>query len=186
MKINIKKSLKFVTLLLSSLLISFVSAEAYSELFMKGMPITIGSATVKFVAGDDTTNLGGEDAINTAGTIVTFDLITIKPGEVLTYNEAVNITNNAGSAKNITITLDSLTGDFQTNFDYINITIIAGNSTTLGSIKVFPEGEETNNTEVGPLTMLNGETWAVQWSLKADTNATESQSINIVLKVKVE
>ncbi|MEM3726702.1 MAG: hypothetical protein QXK98_07585 [Candidatus Bathyarchaeia archaeon] len=186
MKINTKKSLKFITLLLSSLLIGFASAAAYSELFMKGTPITIGSASVKFVSGDNTATLGGSDAINTAGTEVTFDLITIKPGEALTYDEAVNITNSAGSAKQITITLDSLTGNFQSNFDYINITIIASNGTALGSIKVFPAGEGTNTTEVGPLTMLDNETWAVQWSLKADINATTNDTINIVLKVKVE
>lgn len=186
MKINYKKSLKFVTLLLSSLLIGFASAAAYSELFMKGMPITIEAASVKFVSGDDTETLGGSDAINTAGTEVTFDLITIKQGETLTYDEAVNITNQAGSAKSITITLDSLTGDFQSNFDFINITIIASNGSSLGSIKVFPVGEGENSTTLGPLTMLDQETWAVQWSLKADADATTNESINIVLKVKVE
>ena len=99
---NYKKPLKFLILLLTSLLISFVSAQSYSELFMHGTPITIGSAGVQFVSGANTTVMGGGDAINAAGTEVTFDTIAnIEPGETRTYDQAVNISNTAGSTKTL-------------------------------------------------------------------------------------
>jgi hypothetical protein len=186
MNINYKKSLKLITLLITSLLISFVSAQTYSELFMHATPITIGTAGIKFVNGTDTMTMGGADAINTPQTEVTFDIIPpIEPGETRTYYQAVNITNNAGATKTLNMSLYSLTGNFDTNFDYINVTIIAANGTSLGnSIEIVSPG--TDVTSTGNIQMANGETWTVRWIIKAKTDATQLQSIDIKLKVKVE
>ena len=183
---NPRKAIKFILLLLSSLLISFASVAAYTEMFMHGQPITIGTAGVQFVNGGNTTTMGGSDAINAAGTEVTFDTIpSIEPGEIRTYIQAVNITNTSGSTKTINMSLYSLTGPFSANFEYINVTIIAANGTALGnSIQIVSSG--TNVTSTGTLSMLNGETWTVRWIIKAKTTATNGQSINISFKVKVE
>jgi len=187
MKINYKKSLKLITLLLASLLISFASVQAYSELFMYGTSISIGTASVHFVAAGNTTTMGGNDAINTAGTVVTFDTIpAIGPGETRTYEQAVNITNNAGSSKTINISLVSLTGQFSANFEYINVTMIARNGTLMGnSIKIVSSGGE-NVTETGGKTMLTNEMWRIRWIIKAKSDATNGQSITVTFKVKVE
>jgi len=186
MKINYKKSLKLITLLITSLFISFASAATYSELFMHATPISIGTAKTKFVTGANTTTMGGSDAINTAGTEVTFDIIpTIEPGETRTYEQAVNITNGAGSTKTLNMSLYSITGNFSTNFDYINVTIIAANGTSLGSnIEIVSSG--TNVTSTGNIQMANGELWTVRWIITAKTTATEGQSTSVTLKVKVE
>jgi hypothetical protein len=186
MKLNYKKSLKLITLLITSLLISFVSAQSYSELFMHGTPISIGTAKVKFVAGANTTTMGGLDAINTAETVVTFDtILAIEPGEIRTYEQAVNITNGATSPKTINISLVSLTGPFSANFEYINITMIDASGTTKGnSIKIVSSGE--NVTETGGQQIANGATWRIRWIIKAKTSATNGQSINVTFKVKVE
>jgi hypothetical protein len=185
MNAKYKKSLKIVTLLITSIIVATVSAQAYSELFMYGNDITIGTASVTFTAGDDTTTLGGGDAINTAGTIVTFDQIPdIAPGEAIAYDEAVNVTNAAGASKTITIDVDSLTGNFATNFDYLNITMIAGDGSTKGTvIKIVSTG--SNVTSTGGQTMTNGEVWAIKWELKAKAEATIGQSFSITLKVTV-
>ena len=186
MKLNYKKTLKLITLLITSLLISFVSAQTYSELFMHATPITIGTAKVTFENGTDTVTLGGPDAINTAGTEVTFDSIpSIEPGQTVTYDQAVNITNGAGPTKTLNMSFYSLTGDFSTNFEYINVTIIAANGTSLGSsIEIVSSG--TNVTSTGNIPMAGGETWTVRWIIDVKTGATEGQSINVTLKVKVE
>jgi len=186
MKINYKKSLKLVILLLTSLVISFASVTAYSEMFMYGSPITIGTAGVYFVAAANTTTMGGNDAINTAGTVVTFDTIpAIGPGETRTYEEAVNITNNAGSSKTINISLVSLTGPFSANFDEINITMIDASGETKGYvIKIVSSG--SNVTETGGQQILAGKTWRIRWIIKAKSDATNGQSIIITFKVKVE
>jgi len=185
MNINHKKSLKFVILLLTSLLIGFASAASYSELFMYGTPITVGSASLTFTDGANTTSIS-KQGITTAGTAVTFDnILAIEPGETRTYEQAVNLTNSAGATKTINMSLYSITGDFSTDFDYVNITIIAKNGTALGNnITIVSSG--TNVTSTGTLGMANTELWTVKWIIKAKTGAASGQSFNITLKVKVE
>ena len=187
MNTNYKKAIKLMALLLTSLLIGFVSAQTYTELFMYGNNITIGTAGVKFVAGANTTTMGGGNAINAAGTTVTFGQIpNIEPSQTVTYDQAVNITNGGSAAKNITLTLDSITGNFSTNFDYLNITIIAANGTALGnSVELVSSG--TNVTTSGVISSItNGETWTVRWIMNTKASATIGESISVTLKVKVE
>jgi len=186
MNANAKKSLKIIALLATSLLISFVSAETYTELFMNGTPITIGSAGVKFTTGTNTTTMGGGDAINTQGTEVTFDAIpAIEPGQTITYDQAVNITNNSGATKTLNVSLYSLTGTFSTNFDYVNITVLNAAGVTQGS-NIELVGTGSNTTSTGSLSISNGDIWIVRWIIKTRTDATDGQSINLTLKVKVE
>lgn len=187
MNANYKKAIKLAALLITSLLIGFVSAETYSELFMYGNNITVGTAGVKFVAGLSTATMGGGNAINTAGTTVTFGQIpNIAPGDIATYEQAVNLTNSGSAAKNVTMTLESTTGNFSPNFDYLNITIIAANGTALGnSIKLLQSG--TNVTTSGTIISITaGETWTIKWIIKANLDASNGQSFSVILKVKVE
>jgi hypothetical protein len=183
--LNNRKSVKIAVLLVTSLLISFASVSAYTEMFMHGNNITIGTAGVTFTAGGDTSTMGGGDAINTQGTEVTFDTIpNIEPGEIRTYDQAVNITNGAGSTKNITVSFYSLTGAWSSNFDYVNVTVFAANGTAMGTtIKIVSSG--SNVTSTGIMSMLNGEVWAVQWVIKAKTTATDGQAITLAFKVEV-
>ena len=182
MKLNYKKTLKLLTLLLTSILISFVSAATYSELYMKATPITIGAADLKFVNGANTTSIG---SVNAAGTEAVFDGMSVDPGQTITYEQAVNITNGAGSTKTLNMSLYSITGNFSTNFDYINVTIIAANGTSLGSnIEIVSSGP--NVTSTGNIQMADGELWTVRWIITAKTTATEGQSTSVTLKVKVE
>jgi len=179
--LNSRKIIKFATLLLTSVLIGFASAMAYTEMFMTAI-IGIRAADVQFVNGDDTPSIG---SINQQGTTVTFNNIpALVPGEVRTYNEAVNITNGASSTKTIDISLYSLTGQWSSNFDYINLTVIAANGTALGNtIKIVSSGQ--NVTSTGNIPMLQGEEWAIKLVIKAKTDATPGQSITIVFKVEV-
>jgi hypothetical protein len=179
-----KKSLKIVTLLACSIIIATVAADSYSELFMHGSGIAVGSASVYFTAGGNTTLLSSA-GISSAGTEITFNTIpAIEPGATVTYEEAVNITNAAGASKEVTIDLYSLTGDFDTNFDYVNITMIGDNSAAQGnSIETVSTG--SNVTITGAATMADGDVWAVKWIIKAKTDATPLESFSISLKVTV-
>jgi hypothetical protein len=185
MKINYKKSLKLITLLITSLLISFASAQSYSELFMHGTPITIGTAGVKFTNGANTTTISTA-GINSAGTEVTFNNITaIAPGETRTYEQAVNITNSAGATKTINISLYSLTGPFSANFEYINVTMFDASNTQQGTIiRIVSSGSNVTETTGRPI--ANNAVWRIRWIIKAKTTATNSQSISVTFKVKVE
>jgi len=184
MKLNAKKIAKIVTLLITSLLIGFASAQTYSELFMHGTPITIGTAGVKFTNGNDTLTIS-TGGINSMGTEVTFDNITaIEPGEARTYVQAVNITNTAGATKTINISLYSLTGKLSANFEYLNITLLDGTGAAKGdNITLSGSG---NATETQGQQIPNNGVWSVRWIIKAKTTATESDSISVTLRVKVE
>jgi hypothetical protein len=183
MNAKYKKSLKLVTLLITSLIIATVAADTYSELFMYGSDITIGTAKVTFTAGDDTGTISS--GITSAGTEVTFDTMPlIEPGETRIYNEAVNITNGATGPKTITIDYVSVTGDFETDFDYVNITMIdADNNTKGNSIEIISGGADVTTT--GGESMTNGEVWAVRWIIKAKTDAVTDNKFSITLKVTV-
>jgi len=187
MNINYKKTIKLIALLITSLLISFASAQSYSELFMYGTSISIGTAKVIFENGANTTSISSQ-GVTTAATEVTFDTIPdIEPGQTRTYEQAVNITNGAGATKTINMSLYSITGDFKTDFDYVNVTIIAKNGTALGdSIEIVSSASGTNVTSTGNLGMADLEEWTVRWIIKAKTDATNANSFNITLKVKVD
>lgn len=185
---NFRKSAKLVLLLITSLIISLASVFAYNEMFMYGTDVTIGSAGVYFVAAANTTTMGGADAINTQGTVVTFDEIPdITPGEVRTYELAVNITNNGASAKTVNISLSSLTGPWSANFAEINVTMIDIGGNIKGNVlEIVSTGYGSNQTETGGQQIGAGETWRIRWIIRAKTDATIGASIDIAFKVKVE
>lgn len=182
MKTKQKKAIKLIALLITSLLIGFASVAAYSELFMYGTDITIGTAGVYFVDGANTTDIG---SISGAGTEVTFDTITIEPGETRTYIQAVNITNSAGSPKTINMSFVSLSGPWSTNFDYINVTMFNSTGTQKGnSVEIVSSG--SNVTYSGAASLPNGQEWTIRWIIKAKLTAVQNDAISITFRVKVE
>jgi hypothetical protein len=184
MNINYKKSLKLITLLITSLLIGLASAATYSELFMYGTTISIGTASVRFTDGANTTSISTA-GISGTGAQVTFDnILAIEAGEIRTYEQAVNITNSAGATKTLNVTVESLTGNFSTNFDYLNITVLNGTGSPQGDSIIVSSG--LNVTFTGSLPMTNNAVWIVRWIIKAKSDATDAESFSVTLKVKVE
>jgi hypothetical protein len=184
MKFNYKKSLKFIALLLTSLVIGFASVMAYSEMFMYGSPISIGTAGMQFTNGDNTTSISSA-GITGGGTLITFDLISLEPGQEKTYDEAVNVTNTSGSIKTLNVSLVSLTGQFSTNFVEINVTMIDASGAVKGNvIKIVSSG--SNVTQTGGQQIANNAEWRIRWTIRAKNTATTGQTIVVTFKVKVE
>jgi hypothetical protein len=92
MKINIRKSLKLLTLLITSLLIATASAYTYTYLFM-GVGITVTSQQIVWIK-DGSTVSGG--TVN-----MTF---TVQQGVYTWFNETLYL-KNTGTAKNVNITV---------------------------------------------------------------------------------
>jgi len=180
MKINYKKMLKLITLLLSSLLIAFVSAETFSELYMRSTPITITGAGVYFSNGDDTSGIG---TIFYDGTEVNFTGMSVQKGQMRTYAEAVNITNNAGVDKNITLTVTSTSGNL-TAFYNVTIGIIDETGALKGSQIYLSSG--SNTTTTGKIVMGNTKVWAVKWEISAITSAETGTTLGVFTKLIVE
>jgi hypothetical protein len=184
MNAKYKKSLKIVTLLITAIIIATEAAYAYSELFMYGSGITITDTRVTLVDGSDTLTIS-TNGVENSGTTVDFDKITIAVDELLTYDEAVNIQNTAGSAKDLDLTVTGLTGEFSTNFDYIYIQVFDETPTEAGAqIQMLPSG--SNVTTTGTISIPNGETWTVQWTIKASVGATATESIDMTVQLTVQ
>ncbi|MEM3464722.1 MAG: hypothetical protein QXL91_07640, partial [Candidatus Bathyarchaeia archaeon] len=92
MKTNIKKSLKLITLLITSLLIATASAYTYTYLFM-GVGITVTSQQIVWIK---------EGSVVSGGTVnMSF---TVQQGVYTWYNETLYL-KNTGSNTNVNITV---------------------------------------------------------------------------------
>ena len=91
MKLNYKKSLKFLTLIISSLLIATVSATTYRYMYLNGTVI-IGSQKIVWVQG-------GSDV---AGDTVTVNL-NVEPGIPAEFDDTLYLKNKENAAHNMTI-----------------------------------------------------------------------------------
>jgi hypothetical protein len=183
MKINIKKSLKFITLLLSSLLIASVSASVYYTMFMTATVGVTGNK-VQFWEGTDFGRVGG--SITDARQKVTFSGMNGLNGSLTTISDPVKINNtDTANAHNIELKLDSWSGTASTPLYYINVTIYAANGTKLGNnIYLVPGGSGQVET-TGQLTMLASEVWRVQWDIYWKGEATTSDQVTVSLKLEV-
>ena len=95
-----KKSLKLLFLLLSSLLISIVSASVYNYMYIQGT-VTVGSAQIVWVKGS-----GAPSGTPITGGQVTMGL-SAQPGQNQTTTYALYLKNNNASVTynmNITVT----------------------------------------------------------------------------------
>jgi hypothetical protein len=183
MNVKFKKSLKIVSLLITAIFIASGSVYAYSQLFMYGT-ITITDNRVILVNGDDTLTISAS-GVEDYGTTVTFDQVNIAKDELLTYDQAVKIQNNAGSAKDMDLEVTSLTGPFSSNFDYIYITVFDATVNPIGTqIRMLPSG--SNVTSTGTISIPDGQTWTVQWIIKASVDATAAEAILMTVQLTVQ
>jgi len=97
-KIRSKKSLKFMTLLLTSLFIAAVSAGTYTYLYIDGS-VTVGTAKLVWIEGTDTP----ADATISGGTI-TMDL-DVQPGYPQNFTEGVFLKNQDSADHNLTMSV---------------------------------------------------------------------------------
>lgn len=101
MKLNTKKLVKIISLVITSMLIATVSAATYSYLYIDGS-ITVGNPTMAWYLGSDAP---GDAAI--AGTTATIDL-DVKQGTPVNITEVLFLKNlNATGSFNINITLST-------------------------------------------------------------------------------
>jgi len=188
MKTNIKKSLKFITLLLSALLIGTASASIYNYMQITATVGVKATYVVNFYEGNDTSKAGG--TITNNNQTVTFTNMEGPNGTLATYSDAVRICNNDTTAHNIKLEIDSSTynGQAQSNLDYIKITIYDSGDTAVDSLQLDPHGDDGGDISATAFHSLNANDawWRVQWDILWFANATASDSVNITLKITVE
>jgi hypothetical protein len=183
MKLNYKRSLKFVTLLITALLIGTASAYTYN-MFMNAT-VGVTATELSFTANNpDYTTCGG--AITDNNQKVTFSTMNGKAGVEAIY-DPVKITNGASAAHDIELMLDTWTGDDQTNLYYITITMYNGATQKGNSIVLYPTTEGTSVTTSGTVNIGISEEWQVEWKVYwkgTATVGTDSVQVNLLLVVQ--
>jgi len=183
MKINYKKSLKLVTLLISSMLIAMVSADFYSQMYMKSdIGVDVSAKDLRFKEGANFTTAGGW--INTAKTVVTFNLMTGGQGINKTYQEPVNITN-VGTNHVFEMKFDSWTLSNSSALEYITITIYDKDNNPKGNMIYLP-GDLSGVNSTGDVTIPQNADWRIEWIIRwvSDADSAETVDVTIMLLVK--
>lgn len=185
MKLNYKRGLKFVTLLLSALLIATASATIYNYMYMYATPIGVkGIYDVNFYAGADFNDAGGSITNNLQ--TVTFTNMKGSNGSLATYTDPVRICNNGSTTYSVELTFDSWTfqGNAQTTLSYVNVTLYDSGDSFVGRMSLIPAGGGNSTTGAHNLAGSD-DWWHVQWDILWFANATASDSVNISLEIIV-
>jgi hypothetical protein len=182
MNLNHKKILKIVTLLIATIVIGTVSADAYYSLSMTST-ISFASNDVVFATGADSVAAG----FSTSDPYMTATMTGLKarPDVETVYAEAGKVVNNAESgSSNVRLRSVSVTGN-AADFEYINFVLMDGATekarldyTVSGSAWVIPS---TTNW-----TAILGQ---AQWSLRVETKAADDAttgSVDIVIAIDVQ
>lgn len=179
MKPNIKKSLKLLTLLVSSALIATVSASTYL-MFMTANVGVSGANKIFFTPGSD----WGTSTMGDGNQTVTLNL-NGQNGTATIISDPVRIYNNDTSAHGINLKLISWDGESQSQLNYINITLydaITGGTAQGNTIYLVPgEGDVTETTTVN---IGSGATWRVEWVVYWKSTAT-TETVHVNLKLEI-
>jgi len=180
-KILSGKSMKFVTLLLTSMLIASASALVYYSLSMTSTITTASTNDVYFVSGVDA---------GTAGTNIlegkkTATLASLKayPNMTMSYDDPIRVRNNASASFSVRLRHVSRTGD-AANFEFISFTL---NTTTTISLNYTSNGVSwTDPSASGWETVSPNTEYAIIVRTRADATAPIDQIATIVIAIDVQ
>jgi hypothetical protein len=186
MNINYRKSLKLVTLLITSLLIATVSASVYNYMYIHST-IGVEGNPVKFAPGTDYALAKGSGAgISGDNQSVAFAGMTGINGTLKTYTDPLKI-NNTHSTNSYTVQV-RVDGTWTENphIKYVNITMFDNTSgADLGCISLVPSGGNSTAFSGAGTTMTGLTVWRVQWDIFWESTATDTDTTTVNLRVDV-
>lgn len=175
-----KKPVKFLTLLLTAMLIASASAAVYYSLDMTST-ITTAANDVYFVLGPDNSTAGV--TIFNSNKSATLDSLSAYPNMTMTYDDPIKVRNNGGVAHTVRLTPVSLSGN-ASYFVFINFTL---QTSPLASLNYTASGGSwTEPSATSFVTVAAGTEYAITVQTKADAAATAGQTANIEIAVDVE
>ena len=178
MQINYKKSLKLITLLITSILIATVSATIYDYMYLNA-DVGVEGMSLDWILGSDNATAGTQ--ING----VTAALTELKgpPNGTRIYADPVRINNTGASAISFDLLVDTVSGDTG-QLDSIIVRIYSLNTTTwVRNVTVWSSGAKGDD-ETG-LSIPSDNMWQFQWEITWKSTATISHSVTVNLKIKV-
>ena len=175
------KSMKIVTLLLTSMLIASASAAVYYSLSMTST-ITTAANDVYFIAGADA-NEAGTSIFNNNKSAT---LVSLKayPNMTTSYDDPIRVrNNNTGTAFNVRLRPVSLSGDAQ-YFAFINFTL---QTTVKRSLNYTSNGVSWTLPSTSDWTAVDAnQSFAIVVQTKASATATSGQTATIEIAIDVE
>jgi len=174
------KSMKLLTLLLTSMLIATVSASVYYSLSLQST-VTVGAPVVKFVTATD----------YPSGSALTDSWVRLNlksyPNATLTYERAINISNTAAASKTFRLTPSDPTGDPSSNWDYVKFLVYnnAIPGVLQGELDYTGGVSWTNTGQTSLMTIGAGAEWTIKVITKSPSGATQSAVCNILISVDV-
>ena len=188
-KMPLKKSAKFLILLLTSMLIASVSAVTYISLTMEST-IAVYKSNVYFVAGSDDGIAGLVVTLDSTNTTATLTGLRAYPNATFTYSDPVRVRNNATSGSNPQLRLAPKVDPSANpeDFEYVKFLLNASstddrwlNYTSNGSSWTSPTGPTSwTITGIAPSTE-----WSIVIYTKATAGATVTDSVDISITVDV-
>jgi len=178
MNINYKKSLKLITLLITSILIATVSASIYDYMYLNA-DVGVEGMSLDWILGSDNATAGTQ--ING----VTAALTELKgpPNGTRIYADPVRINNTGASAISFDLLVDTVSSDTD-QLDSIIVRIYSLNTTTwVRNVTVWSSGAKGDD-ETG-LSIPSDNMWRFQWEITWKSTATTSHSVTVNLKIKV-
>jgi hypothetical protein len=183
-----KKSMKFLALLLTSLLIASVSAAMYYSLEMTST-IDVYAADVYFVVGADNGTSGLVVTIGSQNTTATITGLRAYPNASLTYTDPIRVRNNGSVTAQLRLAPLTNPSTNPEDFVYIKFLLNASsaddrwlNYTSDGSSWTSPSSATSwTSTGIGASTE-----WPIVIYTKANATATASDSVTIAITVDVD
>jgi len=173
-----KKSLKFLTLLLSAILIASVSAAVYYSLDMTST-ITVAANDIYFVKGPDNqtanVNIFNDNKSATLG-------LKAYPNITMSYDDALRVRNNStGTNYNVRLRPVSLTGS-AANFVFINFTL---QTSTAVSLNYTSNGVSWSTPSTTDFVLVNFGTEPTIF-IQTMANATASAGQQAIIEIAVD
>lgn len=185
-KIPFRKSTKFVTLLLTSMLIASASAATYFSLSMTST-IEVYAADVYFLKGGDDGVKGLVVTLGSKNTTATLTGLRAYPNVTFTYTDPVRVRNNGSLTPNIRLAPSFDPSGNEADFVYVkfllNATAVGDrrwlNYTSDGGSWTIPSA--TSWTQIGATTE-----WPLVVMTMANATATSGNTITIGITVDVD
>lgn len=179
-KIAFKRSVKLLTLLLTSMLIATASAAVYNYMYMESFGIGVEAAKVRFTSTGMADFSAADGSIGINGTYVKFTSMMGWPNATRVYEQAVGIENTeATDRNNVELEYVSWSSSNNTAVEYIYVKVFDG-ATLKGSTLDVKAGGST-----GTFTLTGLATYRVQWEIKWDAYAKATDTASVTLQLIV-
>jgi hypothetical protein len=176
MKLNYKKSLKIVTLLITAAFIATASAEIYNYLNFSA-DVGVEGLNLNW---DDTSIDSGLTA-DIQGVLCTLDGLMGPAGGTRTYSNAIKLTSTAATTFDIEVV--SVTGGGTTDLTSIEVRIYDELDALKGTLDVF-SSSTAGTTPVVDLAMTGAVTWRLEWDITwASTASAGVDTVTVTLQV---